>query len=81
MLEEEKQNNNQSKLGIIGNIVKVGLSILLAGYLAKKLVNKYPGDEIPNFAKGVGIVILITFVIVMVLGLGFAIISGMYCQA
>lgn len=70
--------DNKHQLSFAGEIIKLGLSVLLAGYFAKRLLNKYPGDEIPNFAKGVGIILLIFSVAVMGLLLVTALIYGMY---
>lgn len=78
MPEENKEVNNDHKLSFAGETIKLGLSALLAGYIAKKLVNKYPGNEMPNFAKGVGGIFIIFSVAVMSLLFVMVLISGLY---
>lgn len=78
MLSENKELNNEHELSFAGKIIKVSLSILLAGYIAKKLVKKYPGNEIPKLAKGVGGFLLVFSVAVMVLLFVAALIYGVY---
>ncbi len=78
MPQIKKEMNNKHQLSFAGETIKLGLSALLAGYFAKKIVNKYPGDEIPNFAKGVGIILLIFSIAVMALLLVAALIYVIY---
>lgn len=70
--------NNKHQLSFAGEIIKLGLSVLLAGYFAKRLLKKYPGDEIPNFAKGVGGIILICSIAIIGLFILSVIIYGVY---
>lgn len=60
----ENKINNKDKIGTLGRIVIFVSSLLLAGFITKKLINKYPQGVIKHFGPGLLAIFAAIFIII-----------------
>jgi phosphotransferase system glucose/maltose/N-acetylglucosamine-specific IIC component len=74
----EKKQDIKEEMNSLGKLVTFGLSALLAGYLSRKMIQKYPNGEVTNFVKKVFGLFIILFMLVLCLLVIASIIYGVY---
>ena len=77
-LMKDNDNKGKDELNTLGKILILGLSTLLAGFMAKKLQERYPNGELNRFVKIVVISLGIFSAVIIVLMFISAIILSVY---